>query len=252
MAQIAGQFQMVSKVKYVHKKDDFVKKESAYLTARDHEGRLLDDELVLSLPNPPSHLANYNEWVLRKKSTSILLRQLRKHAVPNQILDIGCGNGWFIGGLKKTFPQSKLCGVDLNALELEQANRLFGNEQVKFFYLDILKKQYFKNESMDIVIFNASIQYFQDLHEIIQTASQLLKPKGSIWVNDSPFYRSKSDQLLAVQRSQMYYNDLGTPEMATYYHHHLESDLLQLGFRKIKNLNPFLKLPFSLYQFKKS
>ncbi len=242
---------MNTKVQYVHPHGDVSKKENAYLQVRDKEGRILSDEEVINLPYLDSNHPLKSEWKLRERSYLRLIGQLKSLPSSLHILDVGCGNGWFTGLLSKEFPKTTIYGIDLNEPELEQANRLFGSDRVHFLYLDLLQDNYFRSESIDVILFNASIQYFPVLKVILEKSIRLLKSNGYIWVNDSPFYKNEADQKFAKIRSQEYYSGMGCPEMSEYYYHHLESDLLASGFQKVRNLRFWKKFPFSLYKYKK-
>lgn len=243
---------MDSQVTYIHSQTEVAHKEQAYLQVRANEGRILSDDAVSKLPKPAPNNPLKQEWALREKSYSRLINQIKKFPKPQCILDIGCGNGWFTGLLAREFPQSTIEGIDLNAQELEQANRLFGNARVHFLYLDILTDKYFDVASVDMIFFNASIQYFPDLKAILAKAISLLKPGGSIWINDSPFYKNETEQNLAAARSKEYYIKMKCPEMTCFYHHHLESDLLSCGFQKVRIPVFWKSFPFSLYQYARS
>jgi len=242
---------MKANVQYVHPQGNVSEKENAYLQVREKEGRILSDEEVNKLPYMDLNHPLRSEWKLREKSYLRLIGQLKNRPSPLHILDIGCGNGWFTALLSKEFPKTTIYGIDLNEPELEQASRLFGSDKAHFLYLDLLQDDYFQSESMDVILFNASIQYFPVLKVILEKAIKLLKSNGYVWVNDSPFYKNEADQNSAKIRSKEYYFGMGCPEMAKYYYHHLESDLLASGFQKVRNRRFWKKFPFSLYKYKK-
>lgn len=239
-------------VQYLSEQVHFSEKEATYLKVRKTENRLLSDDAVKKLPFESPHADYIKEWKMREKSHLKLMRLLRKQPEPKTILDVGCGNGWFTNLLAKEFPKSTVYGVDLNQPELEQANRLFGSGQVWFLYLDLLKTTHFPDLSFDMIFFNASIQYFPELNAILTKSKNLITAEGSIWINDSPFYKDERAQSVASERSMAYYSSQGCPEMAQYYFHHLENDLLQMGFTKKNPFSLWNKTPFSLYHFSKS
>ena len=200
--------------------------EEAYLSVREKEGRLLSDELVSGLPVLPKTHALAKEWEIRQVNSKRLLAYLQKLAQPLRILDLGCGNGWFTHLIAER-TGSEILGLDINSQELAQAARLFTTEKCHFAYADIfstaLPVQYF-----DIVICNASIQYFQNLKALHERLQKLSKPAGEWHIIDSPFYASEA-LVAAKERSANYYTEKDIPEMNSYYFHHMESEVQQLG-----------------------
>ena len=81
----------------------------------------------------------------------------------------------------------------------------------------------------------SSVQYFPDLKSLFKRLIKLLGECGEIHIIDSPFYTKKS-VISAKQRTVNYYHELGYPEMANHYYHHLWSDLT--GFKYKIKYNP--------------
>lgn len=208
-----------------------------YLCVRKKESRVLLDEELSILPEIHVENPHFSEWLVRKKSTDRFINYLKSKKNIKSILDLGCGNGWFANLIAKTFPSIYLTGLDVNEHELEQGNRIFQQENLEFIYADIFKlESNVLEDKFDLIVLNASIQYFPDLPALFLTLKTFLKPFGEIHILDSPFYK-KPDLLKAKQRTVNYYTELGFPEMANYYFHH-----------GLENLNDFE----ILYQPKKS
>lgn len=196
--------------------------EEAYLKVREKEGRILSDEEVKQLPDLPRIRHNYQEWQLRKQTSERFISFLNDEKKPLQVLDVGCGNGWFTAKMAY-LADIKVVGLDLNLPELEQAQRLFGNSATAFCYGNIFE-EVFKDESFDKVVLNASIQYFPVLDLLFSALFRVLKPNGEIHILDSPFYRTQDVQK-AKERTAAYYQSMGCPEMAAHYFHHTFQDL---------------------------
>ena len=96
-----------------------------YLEARSREGRLLPDATVAALPELPRGHPLADEWRQRADSAARLVAYVRRRPRPMTIVDLGCGNGWLADRLA-TVDGSSVVGVDVNAVELEQARRVFG------------------------------------------------------------------------------------------------------------------------------
>ena len=196
--------------------------EAIYLALREKEDRILSDELVKMLPDlPPSHTL-YEEWQLRKDTANRFCEFLKKKKKPLKILDLGCGNGWFSAKMA-AIENVEVVGLDLNLPELQQAQKLFGHENLQFVYGNIFENL-FENQSFDLVVINAAIQYFPSVSDLFQRLFKMLKSDGEIHVLDSPFYE-KNQIENAKKRTLTYYQSMGYSEMTEFYFHHTFEDL---------------------------
>lgn len=196
--------------------------EELYLKLRRKEKRLYSDEEVKLLPFASSLNPHKREWDYRAKSFIRFKEYLKKFNEELNILDLGCGNGWFSGELSKTFNHNFYC-LDVNLYELRQAVRLFNDENIKFIYGDLFKMEIAKN-SFDLVVMNSSVQYFGNLNSLLKELMYALKLEGEIHIIDSPFYEEEELQT-AKERTTAYYNSLGFPEMSDFYFHHTYKNL---------------------------
>jgi SAM-dependent methyltransferase len=203
---------------------------SAYHATRKNEGRLLADELVRDLPRSGARTALADEWCVRQRSLQRLLAHLAKTPGPLRVLEIGCGNGWLSARLAEA--GHSVTGMDIHSEELEQASRVFADKQITWSLADPLAT-HLPHNSFDRIVFAASVQYFRDLNVLFAHIRGWLVPDGEIHVLDSVFYADASAAKSAAVRSASYFAQLGTPEMAAYYHHHTLSDLLSLGAARI-------------------
>lgn len=184
---------------------------------RQQEGRLYTDEELLNLPTLSSSHPHYKEWMVRKRSALKLTRHLSTKKAPH-ILEIGCGNGWLSHHLA-TIACSTVIGLDVNFSEVQQAARVFQHvPNLHFMYGDI-RNQLFGERKFDVIVFAASIQYFESIESVVDTTLRLLKDDGEIHIVDSPFY-AESSIPAAQQRTQVYYEQAGAPLMTQYYFHH--------------------------------
>ncbi|MBK7438159.1 MAG: class I SAM-dependent methyltransferase [Saprospiraceae bacterium] len=163
------------------------------------------------------------------------------------MLDLGCGNGWFTNQLAKNVPGQYL-GLDINSHELYQAARMFSTTHCRFAYGDIFS-QALPHRFFDMIILNASIQYFQSLPRLIERCRLLLTVHGQIHILDSPFYNSSQAAEQARQRSESYYLNLGIPQMALYYHHHTWGSLSGYKIEVLYDpANPWSKIQKYMYR----
>ncbi len=223
-----------------------------YIAVREKENRILTDKEVAVLP----YLNRY-EWPLREKSTERFTQYISLKKMPLNILDIGCGNGWFSHKIACINKNNHVLGLDVNKEELEQASRVFHKDNLQFAYGDIFKINENDKTAFNIITLNGCIQYFPDFNLLFNTLLQLLTPNGEIHIIDSPFYK-KEEVAIAKKRTLRYYTELGFPEMASHYFHHERSKLDTFTTLYQKKTNIFNKIlgkkdsPFSWYRYSKS
>lgn len=206
--------------------------ESLYLKVRKKEGRIYSDTEVDDLPFIPDSNPYKNEWRLREKSFLRFKDYIKsKNGILN-ILDLGCGNGWLSVNLAKDFNHNFVC-VDINLTELKQGKRVCESEKIKFIYADIFNTD-FPRDFFNLVILNASIQYFPDLKKLFERLFELLTTNGEIHIIDSPFYSVEEIQY-AEKRTRDYYSSISFPEMTQHYHHHSIKKLLGFNSKIIYN-----------------
>lgn len=222
--------------------------ELLYHAVRTKENRIYSDEETARLPDiAPGH-PHYHEWQIRKQSFRKLMKYLSAKNRQLNILEAGCGNGWLSAGLAQN-KNFRVTGMDVNTIELEQANRVFGRrDNLRFLAGDIEQDMEFE-EYFDVVIFAATIQYFPSLTGILNRCLNLLRLQGEIHILDSHFYK-RNEIAEAIKRSRAYYAALGFPEMAHHYFHHCPDDLKSFDYtilyrpdflhrRMLGNKNPF-------------
>jgi SAM-dependent methyltransferase len=197
--------------------------EKKYIVIRSLENRLCTDEELIKLPEMPAEHPHHREWETRKRSAYRLVRYLTGRKKAQDILEVGCGNGWLTHHLAE-IPGTKVTGVDINFTELQQAARVFSNDpNLRFIHGDI-RSGILEGRQFDCIVFAAAIEYFPSLKKIIHFCLSCLKPGGEIHMIDSPFYRPEQIER-AKRQSQAYFASFGYPEMADYYYHHSIVDL---------------------------
>jgi ubiquinone/menaquinone biosynthesis C-methylase UbiE len=209
--------------------------EKKYISIRCMENRLYSDEEVAVLPVISPQHPHFAEWEIRRRSSQRLIQYLGGRKKWMNILEVGCGNGWLAHGLAG-IPGAEVTGLDINFTELQQAARVFNdNDHLRFIYGDISSGM-LQDKRFDVIVFAASIQYFPSLTEICCKCLKLLKPGGEIHLIDSPFYET-GEMDAARERSFRYYDSLGYPEMSEYYFHHGIQELRVFNHRVRQNPN---------------
>jgi len=222
-----------------------------YLKVREKENRIYSDAELILLPFASSSNPHKNEWDLRAKSFLRFKEYLKTKKQNLNILDLGCGNGWFCGQFSKSFNHHFYC-VDVNLTELKQGRKLFNSECIYFIYADIFSLE-IPTSLFDIVTVNAAVQYFPDLNKLLNKLITLLSENGEVHILDSPFY-SESEAVNAKKRTMGYYSSIGFSEMEEKYFHHTWDELSAFKFEilyqpdslknKIKRLLSLKDSPF--------
>lgn len=212
--------------------------EEAYVKLRKKENRLHSDGIVKALPEFLSTHPNAKEWQMRKSTLKKLIKYLNGS---ERILELGCGNGWLAYNLSTSL-RAEICAVDVNEIELLQGSRVFRHQpNLCFIYGDIYHP-FFKFAKFDSIVLSGTVQYFPDLQKLFSSLLELVKPTGSIYIADSPFYRSRDEATLAKQRSVQHFESLGFPDMADKYFHHAVGELSNFKHKRMYNPASFLSL----------
>lgn len=203
--------------------------EKYYTRVRAKESRIYTDEQVCSLPEiAPGHPCA-QEWKIRKRSAEKLVEALEAAHRPLSVLEIGCGNGWLAHRLSR-IPGTRVTGLDINGGELNQARRVFGQQQHLQFLFGDIRSGLLQGQLFDRIIFAAAIQYFPSLSGILDVCLQHLEEEGEIHLLDSFFYAEK-ELAGARQRTASYYQEMGVPEMTAYYFHQSLEDLAHYPYQ---------------------
>lgn len=211
--------------------------EQLYIALRNAEDRIVSDELLQKLPYPDESYRHYNEWKIRAGSFERLMKYLSGKKGFLNILDIGCGNGWL--SHKLYLAGHNVTAVDLNLTELEQAEKVFGNnERLHWIYADIFNDN-IPGAPFDVILLAASCQYFENINTLSNLLKAKLNKNGSIHLLDSFFYKP-TEVSAAKKRTEEYYRSLGFSQMADNYFHHSITALKENGFKK--------KFPVGIFQ----
>lgn len=212
--------------------------EQLYTDLRQVENRIYSDAEVSRLPNIDGSHVYAKEWEMRKISSNRLIRYLKDKRRPLKILEIGCGNGWLSHRLSE-ITSSYVIGLDVNLLELLQAERVFASSaNLAFVYGDI-DSAFLENQRFDVVVFAAAIQYFESLPGIIQKVFTRLNEDGEIHILDSHFYERK-ELKMAQQRSEDYFQRKGFEGMRQFYFHRSLDELSYFRYSILYNPNSIM------------
>lgn len=205
--------------------------EKQYIELRGKENRLHSDEEISQLPSVPTNHPHHAEWAIRKRSMEKLANYFKAKPI-NNLLEVGCGNGWLTQHLSLNV-KGCACGVDVNEFELAQAARVFSNKKITFLQGDVFENLlpigYF-----DIIVLASSVQYFSDFPKLIQRMFEFGTQKAEVHIVDSPFY-AQPEIVSARKRTENYFAQMGFSAMAQNYFHRSISDLNQFKWKYLYN-----------------
>ncbi|WP_061859411.1 malonyl-ACP O-methyltransferase BioC [Priestia megaterium] len=128
-----------------------------------------------------NHAKTYDAYAdVQKSMANQLIDQLSSNFFNQEIaiLEIGCGTGYLTQLLCEKFPKATITAVDLSSGMIEVAKKKVMEDRVSFICGDIeeisIERRY------DLIISNATFQWFNSLHTTIKKLYKQLKPTGSL------------------------------------------------------------------------
>ncbi len=190
------------------------------------------DVYAAVVDNKPIHI--YYE---RPGTWSLLPKQLKDL----QILDIGCGSGWYAEQLIKAGSQITAIDVSARMVELTE-KRLKGQGRV--IQADLEKPlDFLAANTFDLIIAPLMIHYIQDWSALMQELARILKPNGlfifSTHQPHSEFQIFKLNNYFTQQVVQDYWPSLNV-HVQFYHHtlHDLTESLYHAGFLIERMIEP--------------
>lgn len=93
------------------------------------------------------------------------------------VLEIGCGNGYYLSLLNRLNVKLKLIGIDKDILALKDAARFIGDKKVKLILGDAAKLP-FKTATFDRVVMSEVIEHVENEEKVLHEAKRVLKKEG--------------------------------------------------------------------------
>jgi methionine biosynthesis protein MetW len=98
---------------------------------------------------------------------------------PKEVLEVGCGDGWILEGIKKKFG-AEVYGIDISPEALKIASKR--GVKTKEFNLDGKRWPYAKKK-FDVVVASDVIEHLYDTEKFVQEAHSVLKEDGIFLVS---------------------------------------------------------------------
>ena len=103
------------------------------------------------------------------------------------LVDVGCGTGYFIETIARSFPNLCLVGVDISEEMVQEASKNLSSlriaNQLSFRQGDIQELP-FENSSLDFIVSTLSLHHWAEPKQAIQEINRILKPGGQFLIFD--------------------------------------------------------------------
>lgn len=120
-------------------------------------------------------LATVGDMALKRRAKNIILSLELKDG--DKVLEIGCGNGYYLSLLNRLGKRINLTGVDNDKPALVDAKKFIGDNRVRLNFADAAKLPYQTN-SFDKIVMSEVIEHVQDEKKCLKEAFRVLKPGG--------------------------------------------------------------------------
>ena len=138
----------------------------------------------------PEAVEAYNRisrWPQFRLLRLIIVREIRKYHPGGIMVDIGCGPGYLIEVMAKSFPHLHLSGVDIAEEMTQQAARnltsLGLGERVEFRQGDVQELP-FEDNAVDFMVSTLSLHHWSQPGQALQEIHRVLKPRGQFLIFD--------------------------------------------------------------------
>lgn len=95
----------------------------------------------------------------------------------DKVLEMGCGNGYYLSLLNRLDVKLELTGIDKDILALKDAAKFIGENKVKLILGDAAKLP-FKTATFDRIVMSEVIEHVDDEKAVLQEAKRVLKKGG--------------------------------------------------------------------------
>ena len=126
-----------------------------------------------------------------------------KHA-PENILDVGCGTGYFAHLTKSMYPNAKVYGIDISNTALSIGRRKY--KDIIFVKADAEVELPFNGNTFDLVISGEHIEHIRDVDQNLLEINRVTK-KGGILLVTTPNLASWMNRIFLLFGKQPWYLD---------------------------------------------
>ena len=117
----------------------------------------------------------------------MILAELKRYDPDGILVDVGCGPGYLIETIARSFPNLCLVGVDISEEMVQEASKNLSSlriaNQLSFRQGDIQELP-FENSSLDFIVSTLSLHHWAEPKQAIQEINRVLKPGGQFLIFD--------------------------------------------------------------------
>lgn len=124
------------------------------------------------------NLENYNENAKIQKRMAERLISFIKISHPKKVLEIGCGTGFLTKHISESINYETFIAIDIVEECKQHIHDI--NPNIKFITADIEDFLKENNETYDLIISNASLQWIDDFEGAIKALKDKLNPNGEL------------------------------------------------------------------------
>lgn len=95
----------------------------------------------------------------------------------DKILEVGCGNGYYLNLLNKLSFNLTLIGIDNDALALRDARKIIRDNRVKLELADAIRLP-FEDNVFDKVVISEVIEHIEEEQKVLSEIYRVIKPRG--------------------------------------------------------------------------
>ncbi|MBI5554569.1 MAG: methyltransferase domain-containing protein [Elusimicrobia bacterium] len=124
------------------------------------------------------YTASYDQYSnIQQCAARLLLAELPNEGLPN-ILEIGCGTGYYTHLLRHKYPQSKIKALDISPKMVAWAKDKLTAENIDFVVADAEETEF--TEEYNLITANAVFHWFGDLEKTIPRYKKVLRANGRL------------------------------------------------------------------------
>jgi len=185
-----------------------------------------------------------NRWPPFNFLRRTIVSQPKKHSPEGVWVDIGCGPGYLVTAIAKSFPQLRVIGIDVDDEMLQIAtdnlSSLDFNDQVEFRRGDAQGLP-FQDSTIDFVVSTLSLHHWRNASEALEEIYRVLKAGGQFLLFDFrrdgrqlAYWLLRFAQTLAVPFPLRHINEPTVSVLSSYTPVELDALLSAISFREWK------------------
>lgn len=125
-------------------------------------------------------LSNTGDMALKRRARRIIEEINPQNG--DKILEVGCGDGFYLHLLSSLDVELELTGVDINPLSLKSARKNLRGKKVTLYEADLMKKLPFADNSFERIIMSEVCEHLPDDIRGLKEVKRVLKRGGTLAV----------------------------------------------------------------------